>query len=104
MRRLLAGQSWCSSASRCRGWHRRKPIPRLCASARTSNDVQQLDLQSHSYTASYAFIVTSLGLVARTSWLADDLPRAVRFDRRSLVFVAGAYVLVLALIVGLQLS
>jgi len=67
-------------------------------------EVNYLLMIDKIYIASYAFIVTSLGLVARTSWLADDVPRAVRFDRRSLVFVAGSYALVLALIVGLQLS
>ncbi|HYM63426.1 MAG TPA: hypothetical protein VES61_01990 [Gaiellaceae bacterium] len=67
-------------------------------------EVNYLLMIDKIYIASYAFIVTSLGLVARTSWLAGDLPRAVRFDRLSLLFVAGAYVLVLALIVGLQLS
>jgi hypothetical protein len=35
---------------------------------------------------------------------AQDGPTIVRVDRRSLGFVAGGYLLVLALIVGLQLS
>jgi hypothetical protein len=48
--------------------------------------------------------VASLALVARTSWLVGEREHAIRFDRRSLLFVAGGYLLVLALIVGLQLS
>ena len=67
-------------------------------------EVNYLLMIDKIYIASYAFIVASLGLVARTSWLADDLPHAVRFDRRSLVLVAGTYLAVTALIVGLQLS
>ena len=66
-------------------------------------EVNYLLMIDKIYIASYAFIVASLGLVARTSWLAGDLPRAVLFDRRSLMLVAGGYLLILALIVGLQL-
>jgi hypothetical protein len=67
-------------------------------------EVNYLLMIDKIYIASYAFIVASLALVARTSWLVGDANHAVRFDRRSLVFVAGGYLLVLALIVGLQLS
>ncbi len=67
-------------------------------------EVNYLLMIDKIYIASYAFIVASLGLVARTSWLVGDLDHAVRFDRRSLGIVAGGYLLVLALIVGLQLS
>lgn len=67
-------------------------------------EVNYLLMIDKIYIASYAFIVASLGLVARTSWLADDLPHAITFDRRSLVAVAGSYLVVTALIVALQLT
>jgi hypothetical protein len=67
-------------------------------------EVNYLLMIDKIYIASYAFIVASLALVARTSWLVGSPEHAVRFDRRSLLFVAGGYLLVLALIVGLQLS
>jgi hypothetical protein len=67
-------------------------------------EVNYLLMIDKIYIASYAFIVASLGLVARTSWLTGRLDEAIRFDRRSLVFIAGGYLLVLALVVGLQLT
>ena len=67
-------------------------------------EVNYLLMIDKIYIASYTFIVASLALVARTSWLVGERDHAVSFDRRSLLFVAGGYLLVLALIVGLQLS
>ena len=67
-------------------------------------DVNYLLMMDKIYIVSYAFIVASLALVARTSWFVDDLGRAVRFDRRSLVLLAGSYLSVLALIIVLQLT
>ena len=67
-------------------------------------DVNYLLMIDKIYIASYAFIVVSLALVARTSWLAGDRGHAVRFDRRSLVLVATSYVAAIALIVLFQLG
>lgn len=66
-------------------------------------DVNYLLMIDKIYVASYAFIVISLGLVARTSWIVDDDERAARFDRRSLAVVSAAYVAILVAIMVTQL-
>jgi hypothetical protein len=67
-------------------------------------DVNYLLMIDKIYVASYAFIVISLGLVARTSWIVGDGVRAVRFDRRSIMIVTVAYLGVLLAIAATQFS
>lgn len=81
----------------------------LVALQLTSNsslpDVNYLILLDKLYILSYAFVVLTMAVIVRNSWVdaTGDLDRATRADRRGIAMLTGGYVAGLVLILLLTL-
>jgi hypothetical protein len=82
----------------------------LVALQLTSNatlpEVNYLLLLDKLYILSYIFVVLTLAVIARNSWVdaTGDMVAAVRADRRGLAFLTGGYFLCAAVLIVLDLT
>ena len=69
-------------------------------------EVDYLLLLDKLYILSYAFVVLTLAVIVRNSWVdaTGDVARASRADRRGLAMLTGAYFVLAALITVLSLT
>ncbi|MFN8160828.1 MAG: hypothetical protein U0R52_07270 [Solirubrobacterales bacterium] len=69
-------------------------------------DVNYLILLDKLYIASYAFVVLTLAIIVRNSWVdaEGDVAAAVRADRRGLIFLTVSYFVVVGLTLLLTLT
>ncbi len=76
----------------------------------TSNDdlpeVDYLILLDKLYIVSYAFVVLTMGMIVRNSWVdaSGDVPAAIRADRRGLALLTSTYAVVVALLMIFTLT
>ncbi len=82
----------------------------LVALQLTSNsslpEVDYLMLLDKLYILSYAFVVLTLAVIVRNSWVdaRGDVPAAVRADRRGLLFLVAGYVAAAVIVLTLSLT
>ncbi|MFN8111860.1 MAG: hypothetical protein U0R51_01540 [Solirubrobacterales bacterium] len=76
----------------------------------TSNDdlpeVDYLILLDKLYIVSYTFVVLTMAMIVRNSWVdaSGDVPAAIKADRRGLALLTGSYVVVVALLMVFTLT
>ena len=89
---------------------RRRPAARTCRSRSPQNsnlpEVDYLILLDKLYVLSYAFVVLTMAVIVKNSWVdaEGDVATATKADRRGLLWLMAGYVVGVVLIFALTLG